>query len=386
LAEPRPRLFTPAFAVVTAAGFAYFTSIGATLPVLPRYINGTLGGGGVAIGFGVGAFSISAVFLRPFIGRLGDRIGRRPIMVGGGAIAASSIALYGLIHSIWWLVFLRLITGVGEALFFTGATTAVQDLSPDARRGEAASLFSLSLFGGLAAGPLLGETILGKGHFNQVWLFAALIGLGTALLSLGYKDVHERLQNLEPAPIIHRGAIAPGLALSMNVTGFAAFAAFMPLYAIHDLHLSGSRFVFALYAVVVLVIRLFGARLPDVIGPRRTASAAALFVACGLGTMALWRSSVGLYVATVVFSVGHALAFPALLTLAVQSAPPSKRGAAVGTFTAFFDIAYGFGAVPLGAIVALTGNRGAFVAASVAALFGFTILRTVKQLRAPGVR
>jgi MFS family permease len=386
VAERRPRLFTPAFAVVTAAGLAYFTSIGATLPVLPRYIKGSLGGGGVAVGFGVGAFSISAVFLRPFVGRLGDRIGRRPIMVGGGVIAASSIVLYGMIDSIWWLVFLRLITGVGEALFFTGATTAVQDLAPDARRGEAASLFSLSLFGGLAAGPLLGEWILGKNHFDAVWLVSALIGLGTAVLALGYRDVHQRVDAVEPAPVIYRGAIAPGLALSMNVTGFAAFAAFMPLYAVEDLDLSGSRFVFALYAIVVLLIRLFGARLPDVVGPRRVSSAAALFVATGLGTMALWRSSLGLYVATVIFSVGHALAFPALLTLAVQSAPASKRGAAVGTFTAFFDIAYGFGAVPLGAVVALTGNRGAFVAASIAAFGGFTILRTVKQFRAPGVR
>jgi MFS family permease len=385
VAERRPRLFTPAFAVVTAAGFAYFTSIGATLPVLPRYIKGPLGGGGVAVGFGVGAFSISAVFLRPFVGRLGDRIGRRPIIVAGGLIAALSIAVYGLIDSIWWLVFLRLITGVGEALFFTGATTAVQDLAPDERRGEAASLFSLSLFGGLAAGPLLGESLLGTNHYDAVWLISALIGLGTAALALGYRDVHQRGE-LEPAPIIHRGAIVPGLALSMNVTGFTAFAAFMPLYAVEDLDLSGSRFVFALYAIVVLAIRLFGARLPDVVGPRRAASAAALFVSSGLATMALWRSSLGLYVATVVFSIGHALAFPALLTLAVQSASPAKRGAAVGTFTAFFDIAYGFGAVPLGAIVALTGNRGAFVAASVAAFGGFLILRTVKQLRAPGVR
>lgn len=385
MAERRPRLFTPSFAVVTAAGFAYFTSIGATLPVLPLYIKGPLAGGGVAVGIGVGAFSISAVFLRPFVGKLGDQIGRRPIMVGGGLIAALSIALYGLHNALWWLVPLRLVTGIGEALFFTGATTAVQDLAPDERRGEAASLFSLSLFGGLAVGPLLGEAILGRDRYDLVWLVAALIGLGTALLALGYRDPHQR-GAVEPAPVIHRGAVAPGLALAMNVTGFTAFAAFMPLYAKHDLHLTGSRFVFALYSVVVLLIRLFGARLPDVVGPRRAASAAALFVAAGLGTMAAWDTSRGLYVATVIFSIGHALAFPALLTLAVQSASPSKRGAAVGTFTAFFDIAYGFGAVPLGLVVALTGNRGGFVAASIAAFFGFLILRTVKQFRAPGAR
>ena len=60
------------------------------------------------------------------------------------------------------------------------------------------------------------------------------------------------------------------------------------------------------------------------------------------------------------FSTGQALGFPALMTLAVEAAPASERGAVLGTFTGFFDLAYGIGAVSLGGIAHRLGYRGTF--------------------------
>ena len=77
---------------------------------------------------------------------------------------------------------------------------------------------------------------------------------------------------------------------------------------------------------------------------------------------------------TAVVSVGHALAFPALMTLAIRGAPASERGAVVGTFTAFFDGAFGVGAVSAGAIADAVGYRGAFVGAGIVAGIGLLAL------------
>src|SRR4029450_4370831 len=84
-APARPVLLTPAFVAVTVAALAYFTGDGILIPAVPRYTSGPLGGGDVAVGLVVGAFSASAFFLRPWAGGLGDRWGRRPLMRGGGA-------------------------------------------------------------------------------------------------------------------------------------------------------------------------------------------------------------------------------------------------------------------------------------------------------------
>jgi predicted MFS family arabinose efflux permease len=58
------------------------------------------------------------------------------------------------------------------------------------------------------------------------------------------------------------------------------------------------------------------------------------------------------------------------MTLAIRSAPPTERGAVVGTFTAFFDAAFGIGAIAAGTLADAVGYRGSFIGAAVVALFG----------------
>jgi predicted MFS family arabinose efflux permease len=77
---------------------------------------------------------------------------------------------------------------------------------------------------------------------------------------------------------------------------------------------------------------------------------------------------------TAVFAVGNALAFPALLSLAMRHAAPAERGSVVGTFTAFLDLAFLLGAVSLGAVAAHVGYAGSFLGAAAVALTGLVVL------------
>src|SRR5205814_5392347 len=134
------------------------------------------------VGIGVGAFAVGAVLLRPFAGRLGDRAGRRWLVIGGAAVVSISILGYGLIDSLAWLVFARLITGIGEAAFFVGAATMITDLAPVERRGEAVSYWSIAVYGGLAFGPALGELVLGDDRYVATWLVASALALLAAVV------------------------------------------------------------------------------------------------------------------------------------------------------------------------------------------------------------
>ncbi len=81
--EAGDRLATPRFLVLCLASFGYFTALGSTWPVVPAFVEHDLGGGGVAVGLSVGAFGFSAALLRPLIGPLGDRRGRRFLLLLG---------------------------------------------------------------------------------------------------------------------------------------------------------------------------------------------------------------------------------------------------------------------------------------------------------------
>ncbi|HEV3402530.1 MAG TPA: MFS transporter, partial [Acidimicrobiales bacterium] len=206
--DRKPPLVTRPFVLVVAATFAYFVAVGALLPALPLYVEGPLGGGSVSVGLGVGAFSFSALVLRPWAGRLGDRRGRRPLVVGGAALAAVSIAGYVVATSLPLLVALRLVTGAGEALFFIGVVSATNDLAPDERRGEAMSYFSLAPYAGLAVGPVLGEALLEGDAFGPVWALAAASTVIAVILGARLPETHDT-DGTADAPARRRRLVHP---------------------------------------------------------------------------------------------------------------------------------------------------------------------------------
>jgi MFS family permease len=380
--EPKPPLLTRPFVLVVSATFAYFVAVGALLPALPLYVEGPLGGGSVSVGLGVGAFSFSALVLRPWAGRLGDRRGRRPLVVGGAALAAVSIAGYVVATSLPLLVALRLVTGAGEALFFIGVVSATNDLAPDERRGEAMSYFSLAPYAGLAVGPVLGEAVLEGDAFGPVWALAAASTIIAVLLGSRLAETHPTDTTGDAPParrrLLHPAGLLPGAVLMSIFWGFAGFNAFVPLYA-RELGMGGSELPLVAFAVVLLAIRSIGASLPDRVGVARAGRAAVTGAAVGLATIGLWPSTIGLLAGTVVFAAGQALAFPALMTLAVRRAPASERSSVVGTFTAFVDLAFGLGPVSLGAIAGTLGYRATFVAAAAVSAAGLVLLVAARR-------
>lgn len=371
---PRARLLTPPFLVVGLASLVYFVAAGVLLPTVPRFVKGPLASGDVAVGIVVGAFSLTAFFLRPFAGRLGDRRGRRLLMFVGAAAFAASVAGYLGARSVAAMVVLRLLTGAGEALFFVGAATAINDLAPDERRGEAVSFFSLSLYVGIGVGPLVGEAVIEGGSFAPAWLISAGCALVAALLAI---PVPETRPPTEAGPdrhrLVHPAGLVPGAILLTTIWGVAGFFAFMPLYA-PEAGLDGSRLLFLVFSGIVIAIRSIGARIPDVLGPENTSRLALVGLTAGLALFGLWRSPAGLFVGVAVLSVGQALSFPGLMMLALRGTAPAERGAVIGTFTAFVDLGFGLGPATLGFVAAGLGYPGTFLAGAVVGSVGLAAL------------
>jgi len=381
------RLITPRFVLVVAVGLAYFLSIGMLLPVIPLFVKNELRGGNLAVGLAVGAFAVGAVLLRPFAGRIGDRFGRRVLIVGGALVVAASAALYLFAHGMAVLVLVRIVGGVGEAAFFVGAGTMITDLAPEERRGEAISYWSVAVYGGLAFGPTLGETLLGTDRFTSVWVVAAGLALGAAMLGLLTTETGRPRSPPAPGtprpPLLNRAALAPGAVLFLGLVGLAGFVSFVPLY-VSQIGMADSRGVFLLYGCLILAVRIFGARLPDRLGSVRAGTAATGLAAAGLLIMAAFATPIGLFAGTAVFSIGMSLLYPSLLTLALTGVPETERASAVGTVSSFFDASQGLGALILGGVAAVAGYRGAFVGGAVLAVGGMVMLRTGIGARAQG--
>lgn len=371
----RPSLLTRTFVMVAAAELAYFTADGVLLLALPRFVNGPLGGGNVAVGIVVGAFSVSAFFLRPWAGAMADRRGRRALMVAGASLFALSVAGYVIATSIPLLVAMRLLTGVGEALFFVAAVAANMDLAPPERRGEAMSFASLSLYIGLGAGPFIGEAVIAHAGFQTAWLVSIGLAVVAVILSIRLPAMRPEIDG--PAPerhrLVHRGGLLPGVVLLATIWGMAGFLAFVPLYAL-DLGMSGAGLVLGLFSGIVVAIRSIGARIPDRLGAGVTTRVALALSALGLAVVGLVRTPGGLVTGTVLLGIGVALFTPALFALAIHGVPAGERGAVMGTTSAFLDLGFGLGPATLGFVAAAVGRGGTFLVGAGVAAAGLVLV------------
>ena len=351
------RLLSGRFVLTTLSTFCYFTSLAMLVPTIPRYVTDELDGGGFQVGLAVGAFAFAAGALRPFAGRLGDERGRRLIVVGGSALFAVTVLGYTLASSLALLVLARAIGGVGEAGMWVGSATTSQDLAPPDRRAEAASYYSIALYGGMAIGPPLGESLVNSHGFDTLWVVAAGVALAACLLGL---QTPARVgPPPDRGPLLQRQALAPGVVLLLGMIPFMGFSAYLPVYAEH-IGMEHIGPVFGLYAVIVLCVRIFGARIPDRLGLKPLASTALAANCVAAIVLVVWAEPGGVWVSAAIFAVGGSLLFPALFAFVIGEVSDNERSRAVGTFSIFFDLAGGVGVPLLGAIVSVANERSAF--------------------------
>ncbi|MFI5123382.1 MAG: MFS transporter, partial [Vicinamibacteria bacterium] len=138
--------------------------------------------------------------------------------------------------------------------------------------------------------------------------------------------------------------------------------------------------VFTAFAASVVGMRVIGGGLPDRFGSIPCIIGAALIEATGLLVIAAAESMPVAVIGAVAMGSGFSLLFPSLALLVVNRVPEDRRGVAMGTFTAFFDLGMGIGSPIVGAAAAIGGYEAAFVLAAACALSTIGValsLRTV---------
>jgi MFS family permease len=372
----REPIWSPPFAALSAITLCFFLSGSMLIPILPRHLT-LRGAHPYQVGIVIGALSLSAVGLRPFIGREMDRRGRRLFLVGGLAFSALACAGYTVVPGIWTVVPVRLIHGVAIACFYPAASTLTADLTPPSRRAEAISYFSLFLFAGLAMGPALGEHFALKGT-NHAFIVAAVLALIGLVLSPTLREPPRDPNPPVPGPLLNRAAFFPALVVGLAAISFAGTDTFVPLYVRQPGGPGSSRLFYTTMAVTIMVMRLFTGRAADRFG--RAAVIVPGTVLCGvaLSTIAISPRQPVLLTGAVVMGMGWGLLFPGVFAVLMDRVSPAQRGAATGTFTAAFDLSFGLGQVLLGGILQTSNFHATFAAAG---LGGFASMAVFLSLR-----
>ncbi|MFF8971181.1 MFS transporter [Streptomyces sp. NPDC014995] len=121
------------------------------------------------------------VLLKPVFGTLADRVGARPVLLGGLIAFAVASALYVAVGSTGWLWAARLGQGAAASAFSPAASALVARLSPAARHGRAFGSYGFHKSVGYTLGPLLGGVLVWAGGLRLLFGVLAVLGAGVAV-------------------------------------------------------------------------------------------------------------------------------------------------------------------------------------------------------------
>lgn len=382
------RIVDRAFLAPASAVFFFFFAFGMVLPVLPIFITDNLGGSDLAVGTVVGITAVSAIVIRPWIPAGVQRWGAARLIATCGVLGAISFLFSGSIESTAGLSGLRLLAGIAQAVIMVAALIIVSSSVSDAQQGQVISYLSVAPYTGIGLGPVVSQPILQ--NFGASWAFAAAGAVSlvaTAAISPSAIRAPERTSDPQRAkPEIYIPALVPGVVLMLGILGPVALSTFMPLY-ISELGSNSPQWIFLGYSAVILAARTLGGRIPDRLGPMTTGVSSTIMISAGLTGIAVAPSVPVVYIALIPFGIGIALQYPGLLALVISRAPIERRSTAISTFTMFFDIASGLGAVLIGIAATIAGYRVAFGTCAVAALSGLVLLvvyASTGRSRSPG--
>lgn len=359
-----PSSFDPRFVRATVTNFFFWLSLNAYV-LLPLHIE-AVGGTEVAIGLIMGAYSAVGIVTQPLIGPWVDALGRRPFVLTGVALVATSHLLAAAWETIPVLAVVRVLQGLGFSAWFVGIFSYVIDVIPAARRGWALGIFGVSGFAATALAPLLGELVIRRFGFRPLFVLSLVVAGVAAAMVWPLREV--RPTTTVQSPLKGTGWLRGGMAelarLHMVVTlffglGSGTIFTFLPTFS-DRLGVTSLALFYTAYAGAAIAVRVAGGRLIDTLGrravivPSMFLQAAATAMLASLGLLVAPGAATPvlpvLFMAGLVSGSAHGFLYPGLAALATDLTPPERRAAVVGVFSAMFLVGQAAGAMLFGAV------------------------------------
>ncbi|MEY3748977.1 MAG: hypothetical protein RLZZ449_871 [Actinomycetota bacterium] len=328
--------------------------------------------------FGLSGFTVTLTFIVAFglvkaatnffAGTLGDRYGRKPVLIAGWLIGLPIPLLIIWAPSWGWIVFANVLLGVNQGL--TWSTTVIMkiDLVGPSRRGLAMGLNEAAGYGAVALTALATGAIADRYGLRPEPFF---LGLSFAALGLGlstifvretrhFVDIERRATPSAAAPLSTREIFTrtswsdrnlsscSQAGLVNNLNDGLAWGLFPLLFAAAGLSVARIGVLAAVYPAAWGVFQLITGPLSDRIGRKPLIAGGMLLQAVALSSIALANVFAWWVVAAVVLGIGTAMVYPTLLAAIGDVADPSWRARSVGVYRLWRDSGFAIGALLAG--------------------------------------
>ncbi|WLH32512.1 MFS transporter [Pseudomonas canadensis] len=292
-------------------------------------------------------------------GRLGDRFGRRRLLLAGLLLFAVACGLCGLAPSLAWLVAARVLQGLGAAVMMAMALGMVADTVSKERTGRVMGLLGTMSAVGTAIGPSVGGVLLSVWGWRAIFLIG--MPLGGVVVALGYRYLpidRPRVASRDGSSFrasLKDASLLTGLVMSALVAA-VIMATFVvgPFYLSRGLGLDPEWMGLAM-AVGPCVAAISGVpagRLTDRLGSPRMTLAGLGLMACGALLLSCTSGLFSYLSALVILTTGYSLFQAANNTAVMSDVEAARRGTVSGLLNLSRNLGLIVGAWALGAVFA----------------------------------
>ncbi len=320
-----------------------------------------LGGTEETTGSIAGAALLGALAARWLLGQGIDRYGTKLLWRLGSVLFIASMSLFVLVDRLdAWIYIARTGYAVGISMMFTCSMVHVQNRVPADRRTEVIGNLGSSGFVGMICGAQLGDLILAladAGRMQYVVLFGTTVLLSTIYLGLVIaitrRDVHDRPQETPAAhSLLLRYWPGPVVLVAMMMgTALTVTTVFLTRYVNHLGLAHGFGTFFTGYAISAFSFRLLATNWSRTIGPHRMILLGLCGHATGFAILPFMTRDWMFFIPAIACGFGHALLFPAVVSLGAGAFPKQYRGTGTTITLGFFDLGMALSAPFLGRVI-----------------------------------
>jgi multidrug resistance protein len=321
------------------------------LPLLPFYAE-RLGASPSIIGALVSTFAFAQLTTAPIWGRLSDRYGRRPIIIGGLLASAAAYTVFAFAQSVWMLLLSRLIQGAGGGTIGVVQAYVTDSVEPE-ERSKALGWLTAATSAGVMIGPGIASLAASFDAAAPGFVAAALCVVNAAS---AWRWLPESAEHIRRGEQLEKGRTPLGGAIWQVVRRpRGPVASLVWVYAIGMMAFMAMNGILALFldrqhGVTEQTIGLFYMYVGGVsllmrgvlLGPTIRWLGELVVVRVGIGALALGyllfplTSSIWqLALVAILIPVGTALLFPATTSLVSRQAPKGETGQTLGVQQAF---------------------------------------------------
>jgi MFS family permease len=372
-----PRRFGVIGPILSTVAFTFFTylTIGLSLAVLPGFVHSTLGFGAVVAGLSISMQYVATLISRARAGHMADTLGpKRAVLIGLamctlsglllmlGALAAALPAL-----SLGLILVARLALGCAESCVGTGAIAWGMGQVGHQHTARVISWNGVATYGAIAAGAPLGVMIAHSFGFAAIGAVSLIVMVIAFPLARRKRATAAATGERASISSVAARVVPYGIGLALGSLGFGCIATFITLlYAAHDW--TGAALTLSIFGVMFVGTRFVFGSMINRVGGYRVAMVSFAVEATGLAMLWLASDMRLASAGAAVAGLGFSLVFPSLGVEAVNRVPENSRGAAIGVFSAFLDVA-----------MVAVGPLGGWIAAGMGfnSVYGFAALAAI---------